>query len=371
MEKSGQNSYQNFMTLKAVLPKPKHTLSSSKWASSEPEITPKKNRIPPYGQRQDFIPEKPKDFGDGGAFPEIHIVQYPLGMGKKMDVGAEISETIPLQTDADGSIRYDLVLHKGHELRDDKVIHASADAMKSKDYDASLRPDDEVVAKTAQETKEAIDKLMDARSKFAKPKGLGAPSSGPTFVKYVPSENSLTSTGTSKIIRLSEAPVDPLEPPRFKHRKIPRSAGSPPPPVLRSPPRKVTVEEQKNWVVPPCISNWKNAKGYTIPLDKRLANDGRGLQDITINDKFAKFSEALFIADRHARDEVKLRAEMQTNLAMKQKKEKEDKLRQLAQKAREERAGLTEATGANALIKMYCMTKVLNLLHLLKMKMKN
>jgi hypothetical protein len=55
---------------------------------------------------------------------------------------------------------------------------------------------------------------------------------------------------------------------------------SPPVPVLHSPPRKVTAEEQANWVIPPCISNWKNAKGYTIPLDKRLAADGRGIQDV-------------------------------------------------------------------------------------------
>jgi SNW domain-containing protein 1 len=27
--------------------------------------------------------------------------------------------------------------------------------------------------------------------------------------------------------------------------------------------------------------------GYTIPLDKRMANDGTGLQDVTINDKYA------------------------------------------------------------------------------------
>jgi hypothetical protein len=40
----------------------------------------------------------------------------------------------------------------------------------------------------------------------------------------------------------------------------------------------VTAEDQANWKIPPCISNWKNAKGYTIPLDKRLAADGRGLQ---------------------------------------------------------------------------------------------
>ena len=64
------------------------------------------------------------------------------------------------------------------------------------------------------------------------------------------------------------------------------------------------------------------------------------MQDVTINDNFAKFSEALYIADKHAREEVKLRTEMQTQLAMKQKREKEEQLRELAQRAREERAGL-------------------------------
>jgi SNW domain-containing protein 1 len=139
---------------------------------------------------------------------------------------------------------------------------------------------------------------------------------------------------------MTQAPVDPFEPPKFRIRKVPRGPGSPPPPVMHSPPRKVSAEEQKNWVIPACISNWKNNKGYTIPLDKRLAADGRGLQEVTINDNFAKLSEALFIADRHAREEVKLRSEMQSKLAAKEKKEKEERLRMLAQKAREERAGL-------------------------------
>lgn len=76
-----------------------------------------------------------------------------------------------------------------------------------------------------------------------------------------------------------------------------------------------------------------------MPLDKRLAADGRGLQDVTINDKFAQFSEALFMADRHAREEVRSRALMQQRLAEKEKTQKEDSLRMLAQKAREERAG--------------------------------
>lgn len=30
---------------------------------------------PPYLKRANFIPRKPEDFGDGGAFPEIHVSQ--------------------------------------------------------------------------------------------------------------------------------------------------------------------------------------------------------------------------------------------------------------------------------------------------------
>src|SRR5258707_12405592 len=83
------------------------------------------------------------------------------------------------------------------------------------------------------------------------------------------------------IIKMSEVVEDPLGPPRFKHKKFPKGPPSPPAPVLRSPPRKATAQEQKEWMIPPCISNWKNNKGFTIPLDKRLAADGRGLQDVS------------------------------------------------------------------------------------------
>lgn len=84
--------------------------------------------------------------------------------------------------------------------------------------------------------------------------------------------------------------------------------------MLHSPSRKITVKEQKEWKVPPCISNWKNAKGYTIPLDKRLAADGRGLQQVHINEKFAKMAEALYIADRKAREAVETRTQLEKKL---------------------------------------------------------
>jgi SNW domain-containing protein 1 len=58
---------------------------------------------------------------------------------------------------------------------------------------------------------------------------------------------------------------------------------------------------------------------------------------VHINDNFAKFSEALFVADRHAREEVRARSQMQQLLAQKEKTQKEENLRLLA---REERSGL-------------------------------
>ena len=81
-------------------------------------------------------------------------------------------------------------------------------------------------------------------------------------------------------------------------------------------------------------SNWKNIKGYTIPLDKRLAADGRGLQEVQVNDKFAKLSESLFLAERAARTEIEQRATLAKKMARKAKEVQEDEFRQLATQAR-------------------------------------
>ena len=114
-----------------------------------------------------------------------------------------------------------------------------------------------------------------------------------------------------------EAQIDPMEPPKHKHTKAPRGPSSPPVPVLHSPPRKVTVADQQAWKIPPCVSNWKNARGFIIPLDKRLAADGRGLQEVTINNKFAMVSEALFIAERKATEDLKIRNDIRKKMALK------------------------------------------------------
>jgi SNW domain-containing protein 1 len=111
---------------------------------------------------------------------------------------------------------------------------------------------------------------------------------------------------------------DPLEVSRFKHKRIPKGPGSPPPIMMRSPPRKLTVKDQLDWKIPPCISNWKNAKGYTIPLEMRLSADGRTLQHHTVNAKFAQLTDGLYIAERQSRKELEERNKIMKSIAYKE-----------------------------------------------------
>ena len=75
-------------------------------------------------------------------------------------------------------------------------------------------------------------------------------------------------------------------------------------------------------------------------MDKRLAADGRGLQDPHINDKFAKLAESLYIADRKAREAVETRASLEMKLAQRDKEKQEARLSNLAEEARKKRSGL-------------------------------
>lgn len=297
---------------------------------------------PPYGNRAGWRPRAPEDFGDGGAFPEILVAQYPLDMGRKGT--SSTSNALAVQVDAEGKVKYDAIARRGHS--ENRIVHASfKDLIPLRQRvdmgEISLdRPSEEEVQAQMEKTKNALANLVSGAVASQKPKNVkGGQRAEPTFVRYTPANQmGDTSKKNDRIMKIVERQQDPMEPPKFKHKKIPRGPPSPPPPIMHSPPRKLTAEDQEAWRIPPPVSNWKNPKGYTVPLDKRLAADGRGLQDTTINDKFAQFAEALFTADRHAREEVKQRALMQQKLAEKEKAQKEEHLRMLAQKAREERA---------------------------------
>ncbi|XP_045584224.1 puff-specific protein Bx42 isoform X2 [Procambarus clarkii] len=307
---------------------------------------------PPYGHRKGWLPRSQEDFGDGGAFPECHIAQYPLGMGKGGDTGGggggggSTSNALAVQLDDKGKVKYDVLARQGHAK--DKIVYSKLtdllpSAITSEDDPDLQRPSIEEIEDTTEKTRQALEKLTQGKISSAMPVRCAEKQAPAQYIRYTPSQQgvSFNSGATQRVIRMVEQPKDPMEPPKFKiNKKVPRGPPSPPAPVMHSPTRKVTVKEQQEWRIPPCVSNWKNAKGYTIPLDKRLAADGRGLQSVHINEKFAKLAEALYIADRKAREQVEMRAQIEKKLAQKEKFRKEESLKVLAKKAREEHAGL-------------------------------
>lgn len=296
---------------------------------------------PPYGNRAGWRPRSAEDFGDGGAFPEIPVAQYPLDMGRKT---TSSSNALALQVNAEGKVKYDAIARRGHS--DKRIIHSEFKDLiplrqRADAGELSLeRPSEEEIAATRERTQAALTTLINGAVAAQKPKTIaGTSRPAPTYVSYTPDNQMGDQTaGKTRIIKIVQRQQDPVEPPKHKHKKVPRGPPSPPPPVMHSPPRKLTAEDQEMWKIPPPVSNWKNPKGYTVPLDKRLAADGRGLQDVTINDKFAQLSETLASTDRLAREEIKQRALMQQKLAEKEKLAKEEHLRSLAQKARQDRA---------------------------------
>ncbi|XP_009775566.1 SNW/SKI-interacting protein A-like [Nicotiana tabacum] len=307
--------------------------------------------VPSYLKRAGFKPSKLEDFGDGGAFPEIHYAQYPLDMGRKKDWKAG-GKTLPVTVDEHGEVRYDAIVRQGENTK--KIVYSQHKDLIPKfvkdedEEEMDLDEKQKVIDETMQETKAALEKIVNVRLSAAQPKNVPTQSQDSKFIKYKPSQQSaaFNSGAKERIIRMVEMPVDPIEPPKFKHKRVPKASGSPPVPVMHSPPRPVTVKDQQDWKIPPCISNWKNPKGYTIPLDKRLAADGRGLQEVQINDNFAKLSEALYVAEQKAREAVAMRSKVQKEMIMKEKEKKEVELRELARKARSERTGVAPPAAA-------------------------
>ena len=333
-----------------------------------------------------FLTSKKKNTKPTGAYPEIRVAQFPLNMGKpggggggggkpstnalavatvaptsaiagtsaNASTSSSSSRALVLGTTADGRPDYAAVVRQGHSAG--VTVAADHSALVPKldliaDPETHLaRPAPEDEAATVAATRAALDAVVSGKIASVAPKNVARPPGAATYIKYTPkpgplaaavagSSGSASQQPMTRIVKMQEMPVDPLEPPKFRHTKAPRGPGSPPVPVMHSPPRKVSAEEAANWKVPPCVSNWKNAKGYTIPLDKRLAADGRGLQETAINDGFAKFAEALYVAEHSAREAVELRAAVGRELASKEREAKERQLRELAAAARAERVG--------------------------------
>ena len=315
--------------------------------------------------RKLFVPRRLEDFDDGGAFPEIHVAQYPRHMGnphlkkKAQSVGGFQTTSraiVNVEIDKDGEVSYDAIV-KGGTNSDKKVYSRYEDLRggEAKEEDVALPTEDEE-QEAANKTQLALQKLLNDKNAMKNPSGSAMVNAETSknieektqFIKYTPRPDApgYNPAAAQRVIQMVPAQVDPMMPPKHKHIKAPRGPAEDPVPVLHAPPQKLSKEERDKWNVPACISNWKNTRGYTIPLDKRLAADGRGLREHTINSNFATLSESLYVAEKQARQEVRMRVQVQKKLAIQEKDRREEELRRLANQARMERSGLASTSAA-------------------------
>jgi SNW domain-containing protein 1 len=119
------------------LPQPLH--SGDEPAAAAPVASQALARVggpppPRYAARAGFVPRKPADFGDGGAYPECHVAQYPLDCGRKGGAGAGGKNGVVAVTVAeDGSVDYSALVKQGRAAK--TVVHTGHGALVPKLHD--------------------------------------------------------------------------------------------------------------------------------------------------------------------------------------------------------------------------------------------
>uniref|UniRef100_A0A914QUP6 Uncharacterized protein n=1 Tax=Panagrolaimus davidi TaxID=227884 RepID=A0A914QUP6_9BILA len=136
------------------------------------------------------------DFGDGGSFPEIHIAQLPLGMGKDSQRGAASSKTVALQYDESGKLRYDVLVKQRYYKS--KIVHTCLADTKLKmidDEDPELqKPDEDAIRKTIEATKAALEKIVNSKVASALPVQHAKKVGESQFIRYTPRQQAAGQT---------------------------------------------------------------------------------------------------------------------------------------------------------------------------------
>lgn len=120
------------MSLLASLPAPKQQhagptapAAGAQAAASTALALAGPREAPPYPRRKGYVPRRQEDFGDGGAYPELPYLQYPLDMGRPDSQKG--NKTLAVSVDIQGNASYDAILRQG--ARANKVIHTGHQAL--------------------------------------------------------------------------------------------------------------------------------------------------------------------------------------------------------------------------------------------------
>ena len=138
--------------------------------------------------RKNFVPYGVEDFGDGGAFPEIHVVQYPLNMGKP---GAKSSAIVAVSVDSAGQVKFDAIVKQGANRN--KIVQSSlADILqKEGEQDMLALPDEKEEMATAEKTRQALELLLNGKIKSSLPSTANHTKNieEPTYIRYTTDPN--------------------------------------------------------------------------------------------------------------------------------------------------------------------------------------
>lgn len=134
------------------------------------------------------MPLSEEDFADGGAYPEIHIVQYPLNMGKP---GVKSTALIPVLLDDNGKIRTDLIVKQGGNKN--KLVQSQMSDIKEKkgNADKLALPEEKEEHATAEKTRLALEMLLNGKINSSKPSTVVTTNeiAEPTYIRYTPNPN--------------------------------------------------------------------------------------------------------------------------------------------------------------------------------------
>lgn len=144
--------------------------------------------IPQYLQRKNYVPYDIADFGDGGAFPEIHLVQYPLNMGKP---GGNNSAIVAVTVDAEGQVKFDAIVKQGRNTG--KIVQSSLSDIKEKEADQDMLalPQEKEEMETAEKTRNALELLLNGKIKSSLPSTVTHTKNieEPTYIRYTTDPN--------------------------------------------------------------------------------------------------------------------------------------------------------------------------------------
>ena len=240
------------------LPAPKYATSSAsgsagKRGGSFESGDQARKFAPPYGARLNYEPTSVDDYGDGGAFPEINRLQYPLNMGK---AGTKGRAVVSLEVDGKGGLKYDSIIKNGKRNNTRMSVQSTLVDTKEKDGapETLAMPDEEEIADTAERTRLALEAKMSGlaggpgKSTSHHDQVQKKDEKDPQYIRYnvLPNAPGYSEKTAQRVIKMVEAPVDPMEPPKHmigKHFLAKDRSKSPPAPVLHAPAKTLTKEE--------------------------------------------------------------------------------------------------------------------------------